>query len=285
MNNHLIVIKASGLEENYNEQKIKTSLSRSGIGIKNQQRIIETLTPKLYNRISTQEIENIVSDLIAEFCPTRLNRYRLKEAMMALGPTGFPFEQFVSQLLQAHGYQTETDKVMSGKCVSHEIDVLAKRGNQVSFVECKYHNQHGSRSDVKTTLYVKARTDDLKNKILLDHSSLVSDQVYSAWIFTNTKFSVDAIAYALCENIRLTGWNYPEKQNLQEMIEQKKIYPITVLTSLTFEQKRKLIEQKVISLVDLKISKNLLNSFSLDQNNQEKIFTEIEHLENNGTEG
>jgi hypothetical protein len=38
------------------------------------------------------------------------------------------------------GYQTVTNLILSGKCVSHEIDVLIKKDNELAMVECKFHS-------------------------------------------------------------------------------------------------------------------------------------------------
>jgi len=36
-----------------------------------------------------------------------------------------------------------------------------------------------------------------------------------------------------CKHIKLTGWSYPHKESLQNLITQKGLYPVTVLPSVT----------------------------------------------------
>lgn len=54
-------------------------------------------------------------------------RYDLKRALMELGPSGYPFEKLISDLLRKFGYRTKTNLTLQGKCVSHEIDVIAEK--------------------------------------------------------------------------------------------------------------------------------------------------------------
>jgi len=112
---------------------------------------------------------------------------------MELGPTGYPFEDFVTEILKAKGYVTQTRSILLGKCVSHEIDVIAQKNAEKIMVEAKYHNAPGIHTDVHVSLYTKARFDDLKEKY----------QFSQPWLFTNTKITPDALAYALCVNMAL----------------------------------------------------------------------------------
>lgn len=278
MEKQFTVIKANGYQEPFNEIKVRLALSRSQILGKHQDRVIENLMTHLHDKISTHEIERIIIEILKEIYPTRLGRYRLKEAIMSLGPTGFPFEQFVGRLLRNYQYNAEIDVTLYGKCVSHEIDVLANKDNKQYFVECKYHNQHGNRTDVKTVLYVKARGDDLRSRIQAEKpdSNILT---YQPWIFTNTKFSQDAITYAQCENISLTGWNYPQEANLQSMIEEKKLYPLTCLMNLDFVDRKKLLNQKIVLASEVK-DPAVLKELNLENFKKISLLNEIEELTN-----
>ncbi len=46
------------------------------------------------------------------------DKYHLKNAIMELGPTAFPFEKFIAGILEAEGYQTLTDQIVQGNCVT-----------------------------------------------------------------------------------------------------------------------------------------------------------------------
>ena len=68
---------------------------------------------------------------------------------------------------------------------------------------------------------------------------------------TNTKLSSDAIVYAQCKGMKALAWNYPEKDNLQNFVENPKMYPVTILTALSGEEKRRLLEGDIVVCLDL----------------------------------
>lgn len=243
----IYVIKANGEREIFDERKVRQSLLKARVPQACQRIILNDLESGLYQNIPTTKINQLIEESLAKVCLGGRLRYRLKRAVMELGPTGYPFEKYIGFLLTKYGYQTEVEQLLNGSCVTHEVDVVAKKDRRVYFVECKFHNQVGMRSDLKVALYVEARGEDLLTKLQPANSGLV----YGSWIFTNTKFSQDAIAYAECKTMRLTGWNYPQEGNLQSMIETKALYPLTVLTSLTAEQKNRLLEQEIILVKQL----------------------------------
>jgi len=49
---------------------------------------------------------------------------------MELGPSGFPFENYLSQILNEIGYKVQVGKIINGKCVTHEIDVIAEKNSE-----------------------------------------------------------------------------------------------------------------------------------------------------------
>jgi hypothetical protein len=63
------------------------------------------------------------------------------------------FEKYRTSF-ESEGYQTVTNLILSGKCVSHEIDVLIKKDNELAMVECKFHSARENKSNVKVPLYV-----------------------------------------------------------------------------------------------------------------------------------
>ena len=268
----LYVIKASGERELYNETKIKEAISRAQIPSEYHARVLDYLKIHLYENIPTSEIYDLISQFLLKAYPAGEIKFRLKKAIMGLGPTGYPFEVFIGHLLKEYGYQTEVGIEMPGVCVNHEVDVLAKKDNRVYFVECKYHNQQGVRSDIKVALYVQARGEDLIAK-------LKNGKIYGTWIFTNTKFSSDAISYAECKNMRLTGWSYPsEKDSLEKMIEAKNLYPITVLNSLTPEQRQRLLQENIVLVKELITNPDICRRLDLGRESLEKLQNECHRL-------
>jgi hypothetical protein len=272
----ILITKANGITEPFSPDKVRSSMTRAGVPDEFQGKLLAEIESKLFDKIPTSQILDLIIDFLKQVYPQGQTRYQLKRAVMELGPSGFPFEKFVARVLHEYGYNVTTNVIMWGACVSHEIDVLATKDVREYFVECKYHNQPGSRSDVKTALYVKARGEDLVAKLKLDPKN--SGTQFGPWVFTNTKFSSDAITYAECKNLRLTGWSYPQKGNLQEMIETKHLYPVTCLTSLTHEEKMKLLEKNIILVNELYKDKLLVESFNLGTERKDTLLYEQKYL-------
>jgi len=170
-------------------------------------------------------------------------RYNLKRAIMELGPTGYPFEKFIAGVLQAHGHTVQTNQIITGRCVSHEVDIVSQN-REKCMVECKFYNQTGGRADIKIALYTYARFLDIK-KAGFD----------IPWLITNTKATEEVKAYGICVGMRVTSWDYPPGESLRELVDKTKLHPITALTSLSFKQKQALLERGIVFCRDLPLDK------------------------------
>ncbi|RLE72383.1 MAG: ATPase [Thermoprotei archaeon] len=202
-------------------------------------KVVEEVSNRVRSSASTREIYRIVVNTLLKEDVTAANRYRLKESIMLLGPQGYPFEEYFAQLLKMYGYHVETNQLIRGECVVHEVDIVAVKDGVRYMVECKYHNSPGIYVDLKTALYVYARFLDLKKKF------------DKAWLATNTKFTKEALKYSNCVGVKLTGWRYPREGGLEKMVEEKKLYPVTALFSLNDYAIRKLLEAGVVLAKDL----------------------------------
>ncbi len=232
------IVKGDGTRELFNLLKLTDSLVRAGIDKELSQRVSESIAGTVHDGMSTTEIFRTAHKMLRKEERVLAARYSMRRAILDLGPTGFPFEDYVSELMRAQGYAVKTRQVLEGKCVPHEVDVvLEKDGNRFG-AELKFHNQPGYKTDVKIALYVKARFDDIA-------ANTKGKQLNGGWLVTNTKFTEHAITYSSCAGLTLLGWDYPEKGNLADMIRSTGVYPITVLTTLTAAEKNRLLaEQK-----------------------------------------
>ena len=237
------IIKATGEREEFVPQKLLDSLRRTKADENIAKRIVDHIKVELKDGMSTKEIYKHAFEMLEREHKPAAAKYSLRRAVMDLGPTGFPFENFVAEIFRAKGFEAETDQMLLGECVPHELDVVAWNENKLIVVEAKFHNELGMKSDLKVALYIKARFDDLKGN-LYDYGG--KRKIDESWLITNTKFSKQAIHYAECKNMKLVGWNYPEKGNLQELIEDAGLEPITCLRSISLPDKRVLISYGVI---------------------------------------
>jgi len=240
------VRKADGRLELFDEAKVRRTLKRIGAPSNCIDLVVEEVKGRIYNGISTKEIYFIIRDQLRGLRHPSSERVRLKEAMMLLGPSGFKFEGFIAELFEKLGYKTRSDVVLKGKCVNHEIDVLL---NDNVIVECKYHSQAGIYTGLKEALYTAMRGIDLME---------AGFNVEEIWLVTNTKFSREAKEFAKCRGMKLLGWREPENRGLEDIIEEFKLYPITMLSTVTNEELNLLAMEKVYTLSSL-ISKDIRN--------------------------
>lgn len=237
----MYVIKASGKKEEFNSQKILQTLLRAGASRNLANEIVSSVKAKSHNLITTREILDMALDLLKNKQPEVGARYDLKRAIMNLGPTGFPFEQFFAEILKNYGYKTKVGQTVQGKITDHEVDIAAEKNSKKYMIECKYHNSLGVYTNIKVALYIYARFLDLREKF------------NQPWLSTNTKCSAKAITYAKGVGMKITSWKYPKNESLQKLIEKKNLYPITILKSVDNNVKTKLSRAGIV------LAKNLFN--------------------------
>jgi hypothetical protein len=243
----IFVVKASGERQPFDVEKIRKTCERAGASKKLAAQVAAAVEKKAYDGMTTKEVLNLILKELEKEQPHVAARYDLKGAIMRLGPAGFLFEQLLAELLLEYGYKTQVHMIARGGCVSHEIDVVAKSKEELAAIEAKYHNAPGIYTGVKDALYVWARYLDLKEGA----KKGTCPDFNSIWLATNTKFSSDAMAYAECKRMKLLGWRYPPKNGLQDMLEAKKLYPITVMRTLDPDSLRKLSEAQMMLCKDL----------------------------------
>jgi hypothetical protein len=246
------IVKYSGDIVDFNPIKLKQSLLKSGVNQEVVDSILQTIQKDIFEGISTKQIYKMAFALLKKVANSNAARYNLKEAIRLLGPAGFFFEKYIARLFAAEHYTTQTNLVLQGKCVSHEIDILVKKDQIVSMIECKFHMGQEANSDVKVPMYILSRFNDLKDKRynIFSGKELISD----CWIVTNNRFTLDAIAFANCSGLNLLSWNYPENNNLKTKNDDNFLYPVTCLTTLTIAEKDKLL------ILDKILAKELINN-------------------------
>ncbi|MEK7665755.1 MAG: restriction endonuclease [Patescibacteria group bacterium] len=251
-----MIKKASGELQAFSYDKLRHSLETSGADSMLADEIVEHISSQLYEGVSTKVIHARALAMLKTHQKSFAARYDLKRAVFALGPSGFPFEQYVARLFNDMGYATQVGVVLQGKCVTHEVDVVLKKGAVSGFAECKFHNRPGIKCDVKTPLYVLARFEDICER---EEVSFKGNQEREGWLVTNTRFTDDALAYGSCVGLKLLGWNTgPLGESLERLIDKGGLHPITCLTSLKIEQKRQLLAQGIVLCQELITSSNIL---------------------------
>ena len=246
----LTITKASGESEHFDESKLIKSLTASGISAAVSTHTVDYLKDHLRTGITTKDIHDHVSTYLRDNAPiTSYYNYGLKRAIMELGPSGHPFEIIVSDILNGYDYKTEVGVIVLGKCVTHEVDVVAKKGHKQFFIECKFHNGSGVKTDIQVALYTYARYLDINSAMQQSHGTDIS---YYPWLVTNTKVTSEVFDYATCVGLELTSWLHPQGHGLADLIVATGLHPVTLIYHLPRFKLHRLFERKIVSCARLK---------------------------------
>jgi|SRR3989344_454377 len=271
------IIKSTGEKEVFNKNKLCNSIKKTGAPKKIVETVCLLVEKKIVPGMTTNQIfRTALSYLIKEDIGSAAV-YKLKRGVAELGPAGFIFEQYLETFLQAYGYQTKRDVIVKGQCISHEIDILARKQNNHYLVEAKYHNNPGIKTHVDVIMYSSARLIDITE---WQEKREKQKNNHLAWIITNTKFTSSAIKYGKCKGIKLTGWSYPENESLEILLLRKKLFPITVLPSITRFAREQFASKKMILAQDLLpySVEDLSKEFELSLTTAQKILKEVNEL-------
>ena len=274
INNKIILVKkASGEVEPFSVDKLKLSLQNAGAREATILHIISDIENWIISGITTKKIYGRAFSLLRREKTLSSLRYRLKQAILELGPTGYPFEVLIGELFKQKGYSVEVGVVVDGRCITHEMDVIATKGINQQLVECKYHKDQGTQVSVQVPLYVRSRVDDI-----IYHRETMSEYKgfkFEGWVVTNTRFSFDSTNYGECAGLNLLAWDYPVGHGLKEQLEKYNLYPITVLHNLNKEEKQKLLNMGVVTCLQLYANSNVLNDFNFAKNRFNQLMNEL----------
>lgn len=264
------IIKASGIPQKFDKKKIEQTVVKAGTSKEFAKDVATKVEKQIIPNTTTKQILDKTLNLL-KAKPEIQARYDLKRAIMLLGPSGFAFEEYFAQILQEYGYKTKVGTEVQGKIVTQEIDIIAQ--NKLTYmIEAKYHNSIGIRTDTKVAMYTYARFLDIKSN--------PKNRFDQPWLVTNTKCTTRAVAYSKGVNLKIIGWTYPTKGNLQELIENKALYPITIFKRISNPVKAKLFQAKIVLAKDLAkyTLDDLMKKTGLDKNTLSKILDEAKKV-------
>ncbi|KKT39709.1 hypothetical protein A3K29_02305 [Candidatus Collierbacteria bacterium RIFOXYB2_FULL_46_14] len=246
----ITITKASGEQEHFDESKLVKSLAKTGLSVDVASQTVDYLKRHLRTGITTKDIHGHVSFYLKENAPvSNYYNYGLKRAIMDLGPSGHPFETIVSDVLSEYGYKSEVGVIVLGKCVTHEIDVVAKKETKQFFIECKFHNSPGVKTDVQVALYTYARFLDIKSAMEQSHGTNIT---YYPWLVTNTKVTSEVFDYAGCVGLELTSWLHPQGHGMSDLIMAAGLHPVTLIYSIPRFKINQLLERGIVTCARLK---------------------------------
>ena len=270
------VKKANGELEPFSTETLERSLRNSGADSELTAEIIREINSWIFEGVTTKRIYDSAFAYLRRKKQSSSIRYKLKQALMELGPTGHPFEHFIGKVLENQGYKTEVAQIVPGFCVTHEVDVIATKEKHQLIAECKYGQSSDKSVSVQVPLYVHSRVND----IIRIREKLPEFQGYTfqGMVATNTRFTQDSITYSRCSGLKLLGWDYPEGQGLKDLIDRENIYPITVLQTLTKAQLQLLFEKNIVVCSQILNNIESLDFLRLTPTRQNKLLEEIKSI-------
>ena len=276
MNKPINIIKYSGDVVPFKSEKLINSLRRAKASDVVIEEIVEHIKDTIYDGITTKKIYQTAFNMLKRKSRVSASKYKLKKAIMELGPSGFPFEKLVGKLLAHEGFETKVGVIVQGNCVQHEVDVIAQKDNYHYMIECKYHSDQGRFCNVKIPLYINSRFLDVEKQ--WEHQKDHEAKLHKGGVYTNTRFTTDAVQYGKCVGLLLTSWDYPMGNGLKDRIDKSGFHPLTALTTMTKAEKTKLLDKGIVLCKELHETPTLLNEIGVDKTRHKKILEDSEAL-------
>jgi hypothetical protein len=267
------ITKSDGGVEEFNPAKLVSSLMHAGADHMVATAIAGDVAKEVTEGMSTHDVYARAFAHLRQHRATAAARYSLKRAVLEFGPSGFPFESYLAELYRSRGYDAQVDAHVRGRCVEHEVDLVLDKGDERMYVEAKFHNTIGFKTDLQVALYVQARLEDL-----MDGEAPPRQVQSRGVIVTNTKFTSLAIQYAHCKELELIGWEYPRQGNLHDLITESSLYPVTALTTLSRRQKQGLLAERVVLCNTLSRHEDALARAGVSGNQMRNVIEEAAGL-------
>ena len=276
MSNTINIVKYSGDSVPFDVEKLINSLRRAKANEALIQQIVEQVESQLYDGITTKKIYQMAFKMLKGKSRVSASKYKLKKALMELGPTGFPFEKLVGKIMAHEGFDTKVGVIVQGNCVQHEVDVIAKKDNNHYMIECKYHSDQGRFCNVKIPLYIHSRFLDVEKQWQRQKGH--ETKLHKGGVYTNTRFTTDAIQYGKCVGLLLASWDYPRGNGLKDRIDKSGLHPLTALTTLTKAEKTKLLDKGIVLCKELHENPSLLEQIGVPKPRHKNILEDSEKL-------
>jgi hypothetical protein len=209
--------------------------------------VADKVERRVYDGIPTKKLLQMIFRYLKKYRPTVRHQIDLRKAISMLRSKP-DFERFVQLVLREHGYEVTTNQIVRGKCVEHEIDAIAGLGGETFLVEVKHHYSHHTYTGLDIFREARATFEDLTEGYGLGLNSI---NFTKALVVCNTKFSKQASQYASCRGIKHIGWKAPPERGLEQVIEEKRLYPITFLKGLDRVTLEKLADGEVLLIRQL----------------------------------
>lgn len=242
----IFVTKADGSRQPFDREKVVRTCLRIGASRHIAEEIVEEVEAKLHDGIETEKILDMIFRLLRRYKPVIEHLVDLREGLSLMSPR--EFERFVQVLLSEQGYEVTPNRIVRGRCVEHEVDAIAVKDGMTYCVEVKHHSNYHTPTGLDESRIARAVFEDVTEGSELGLNDL---KIERAMIVTNTRFSEHAKRYGDCRNILQIGWSSPPYRGLQDLIEEKRLHPITCLKGLEKDARGKLASAGIVLMKQL----------------------------------
>lgn len=189
------VIKYSGLKQVYDRNKVLQSLIKSGVGQAQALSVIEEVDKQLPAVVTTRDLYKAVYRTVHKHGAVDSAKiYRIREAFSKID--SIEFEKIIANLFSARNINSTWNQMVLGKCIEHQIDVIADN----RLIEVKRHSNPHRETGLGDVVELWGR--------LLDINENPDNKFLNAVLVTNGKFSEHAKKFSMCRKIGLLGWRY-----------------------------------------------------------------------------
>lgn len=263
-----LIKKQDGRIEEFDPQRVLKICKRIGV----EEKLAKEVLKKVERTIKDYDDTNKIAKIIQESLPLKQSiLYGLRDGVAALQPE--KFELYVKEVLNAHGYLCIWNMIIPGKYVEHQVDIVATKGDEMFLVECKHHANSHRDCGLGEVLQVQARLEDIRDGY---KEKINRNDFKKAWLITNTKFSEHAKRYAAGKEIILSGWRYKIGNSLNELIQKKKVFPVTVL-GLTPQLISFCMQENILTIQQFRGNKELIGN-KFNQKILNDAMSQIEEL-------
>lgn len=239
----MYIIDSRGEKEEFSEEKLYNSIRRVAGDDVIAKEVFDSLKRQIREGARTYDIFKKIKKELAKRDGAMAAKFSIKEGMRKLGPTGFPFEKFIGEIYKNLGFDVKLNQHIPGHCIKdYEIDVIAEKDGQIYVGECKYRNLAGDMVHQNVALSNYARFQDIIKGGYFDTNKFKLKTL----LITNTKFTHNAYNYSSCMGVDLLGWKTPRGRGLEFIIDEHKLYPVTLLRSVKGYLRDILVSQKIM---------------------------------------
>lgn len=240
----IYVTKFNGRRQLFSKHKIMRTCMRMHATPAIAKAVADKIEERAYDGISTKKIMQMIYAYMRKHRPEIKHIVDLRSSISMLRPKP-DFELFIAQLLRAYGYKVKSNRMVAGKCIRHEIDAIAEKGKDIVYVEVKHHYKPHTYTGIDVFLEARATFEDMVDGYKTGDNKIKFNR---AMVISNTKLSGHARRYADCRNITYIGWKAPRERGLEQMIEEKRLHPITFLRDIDPTDKMKLGDAGIVTL-------------------------------------